>query len=55
MLADQLLFLEPSSLSHFYTENRRALSLASAWFHGVMVSTLDSESSDLSSNLSGTC
>ena len=24
------------------------------WFHGVMVSTLDSESSDLSSNLNGT-
>lgn len=24
------------------------------WFHGVMVSTLDSESRDLSSNLSGT-
>ena len=25
------------------------------WFHGVMVSTLDSESSDPSSNLGGTC
>ena len=26
----------------------------STWFHGVMVSTLDSESSDPSSNLGGT-
>ena len=26
-----------------------------AWFHGVMVSTLDSESSDPSSSLGGTC
>ena len=29
--------------------------LRSMWFHGVMVSTLDSESSDPSSNLGGTC
>ena len=29
--------------------------LRAGWFHGVMVSTLDSESSDPSSNLGGTC
>ncbi len=42
-------------LSLFYFANRRADTPSSAWFHGVTVSTLDSESSDPSSNLGGTC
>ncbi len=54
MLAGQLLFSR-LLLSLFYIANRRADTLASAWFYGVTVSTLDSESSDPSSNLCGTC
>ena len=34
--------------------NRKASYSNSDWSHGVMVSTLDSESSDPSSNLGGT-
>ncbi len=67
MLAGQLLFSAPPSESflhckkradaegHFYIAKRRADAPASAWFHGVTVSTLDFESSDPISNLGGTC
>ncbi|KAF4107232.1 hypothetical protein G5714_011596 [Onychostoma macrolepis] len=53
ILAGQLLFSVPPS--EFYTAKRREDDPVSAWFHGVTVSTLDSESSDPSSNLGGTC
>ena len=41
-------------LTLFSTRLSRDITQQSAWFHGVMVSTLDSESSDPSSNLGGT-
>ncbi|KAF4107231.1 hypothetical protein G5714_011595 [Onychostoma macrolepis] len=53
ILAGWLRFSEPPS--EFYTAKRREDDPVSAWFHGVTVSTLDSESSDPSSNLGGTC